>query len=226
MTTNHRGCTPRDAAAEWGPHWSQTAFCPPSHTPGKAHKLHRQWTPQPGDSVVPSATHPPPRLRRRCGDNGALLMSCSAPGCPHLVPTGSDGRAPEGLPGPLQTPPSRGAPRASQTPRAGSTRGCSSPTPGAAPSASPLPSAGRGGGSAPSGRGPRGHGGASGEGHGPEGRGARLAPVAGSVPAPARLEMLPRLGFIASELGGCARGNGWEAGGSGVAQGLNQPYRN
>lgn len=60
VTTNHRGCTPRDAAAEWGPHCSQAAFRPRSYTPGKAHKLHRQRTPQPGDSVVPSATHPPP----------------------------------------------------------------------------------------------------------------------------------------------------------------------
>lgn len=51
---------PGDAAAGWGPRRSLAAFCPRRNTPGKARKLHRQRTPQPRDSVVPSATHPPP----------------------------------------------------------------------------------------------------------------------------------------------------------------------
>lgn len=85
----------------------------------------------------------------------------------------------------------------------------------AAPAASPLPS-GHGGGSAPSGRGRRGH--------GPAGRGTRVPWLAGSGPAPARLEMPPPFGFIANRAAALGAMPG--KGGSGVAQRLKQPDRN
>lgn len=85
----------------------------------------------------------------------------------------------------------------------------------AAPAASPLPS-GHGGGSAPSGRGRRGH--------GPAGRGTRVPWLVGSGPAPARLEMPPPFGFIANRAAALGAMPG--KGGSGVAQRLKQPDRN
>lgn len=133
-------------------------------------------------------------------------MPCSAP---PLVPTGPDGRAAGGLPGPTRDPAEPGGagiPEPRRTSRAGSTpaaparlRDSSLSIPGAA--------AAQGGerGARRSGR----------RGHGPAGRGTggvgsgvgTSARPAGDAPPPAPVRR-------------CARGNGREAGGSGVAQGL------